>query len=125
MGGQVAPTAAPAADDMAAHRGFPGGHTTIGVVATNVALDKGGARRVAIMAHDGYARAIRPVHTPFDGDTVFCLASATDARAVKPDGLSRIGALAADCMARAIGRAIWEARSLGDMVAYRDWIAAR
>src|SRR5215472_2322435 len=51
--------------------GTPGANTTIAVVATDAALDKGGCRRLAIMAHDGLARAIRPVHTPFDGDTVF------------------------------------------------------
>ena len=53
----------------------PGANTTIAVVATDAALDKGGCRRLAIMAQDGLARAIRPVHTPFDGDTVFALAT--------------------------------------------------
>lgn len=124
MGGQT-PPAGPGAVDLAAGRGGrPGENTTIGLVATNASLDKGAARRVAIMAHDGYARAIRPVHTPFDGDTIFCLATAADPRPVDPEALYRIGALAADCMARAIGRAVVEARSLGDMVAYRDWVEA-
>jgi L-aminopeptidase/D-esterase-like protein len=52
----------------------PGGSTTLGVVATNAALTKGEVHRVAVQAHDGMARAIVPVHTSFDGDTVFALA---------------------------------------------------
>jgi L-aminopeptidase/D-esterase-like protein len=52
----------------------PGGSTTIGVVATNATLTKTEVHRVAVQAHDGMARAIRPVHTSFDGDTVFALA---------------------------------------------------
>ena len=56
-------------------RRYPAANTTIAVVATDAALDKGGCRRLAIMAQDGLARAIRPVHTPFDGDTVFALST--------------------------------------------------
>jgi L-aminopeptidase/D-esterase-like protein len=52
----------------------PGGSTTLGVVATNAILTKGEVHRVAVQAHDGMARAIFPVHTSFDGDTVFALA---------------------------------------------------
>jgi L-aminopeptidase/D-esterase-like protein len=52
----------------------PGGSTTLGLVATNAELTKGEVHRVAVQAHDGMARAIRPVHTSFDGDTVFALA---------------------------------------------------
>ena len=102
-------------------KGFPGQNTTIGVIATNVALHKSQAQRVAIMAHDGYARAIRPVHTPFDGDTVFVLATGRQAGVVAPDRLGAIGALAADCMTRAIGRAMVAADTLGDMISYGDW----
>jgi L-aminopeptidase/D-esterase-like protein len=89
-----------------------GGHTTIGVVATDAELTKSEAERVAIMAHDGLARAIRPVHTPFDGDTIFVLA--TGCQALPPDralALTVLGALAADCVARAIMRAVFEARN--------------
>jgi len=74
------------------------------------------------MAHDGYARAIRPIHTPFDGDTVFVLATGRQAGEVGPEQLGAIGALAADCMTRAIGRAMVAAESLGDMISYRDWV---
>jgi L-aminopeptidase/D-esterase-like protein len=53
----------------------PGQNTTIGVIATNAALDKAGANRLATIAHDGLALAIRPVHTCMDGDTLFALAT--------------------------------------------------
>lgn len=99
-----------------------GANTTIGVVATNARLTKAEAKRIAIMAHDGYARAIRPVHTPFDGDTVFVLSTGTadlreEARATL---LFRLGSLAADCVARAVARGVYEARTLGGRVSYRD-----
>ncbi|MBM3571261.1 MAG: hypothetical protein FJX52_02715 [Alphaproteobacteria bacterium] len=68
---------------------------------------------------DGMARAIRPVHTPFDGDTVFCLS--TGARPLAgPAELVRIGALAADCLARAVMRGVYAADSLGAMPGYRS-----
>jgi L-aminopeptidase/D-esterase-like protein len=98
-----------------------GGNTTIAVVATDAALDKAEAQRLAIMAHDGLARAIRPAHTPFDGDTVFALATgARPLGANRPWGLARLGAAAADCLARAIARAIYEAEPLGAWPAWRD-----
>jgi L-aminopeptidase/D-esterase-like protein len=103
-----------------------GGHTTIGVVASDAALTVAEARRVAIMAQDGYARALRPAHTPFDGDTVFVLATG-----VRPLGeprasdLARLGAIAADCVARAVARGVYEAETLGDLPGYRDWRAAQ
>ncbi|MBN34891.1 MAG: peptidase T4 [Rhodospirillaceae bacterium] len=101
--------------------GFPGENTTVAVVATNATLDKAQAQRVAIMAHDGLARAIRPIHTPFDGDTVFSLATARDAREIGSGRLAVIGGLAADCLTRAVGRAMVAAKSLGDMKSYGDW----
>lgn len=89
-----------------------GANTTLGVVATNAALTKAEARRVAMMAQDGIARAVRPAHTPFDGDLVFALASG--AIALPEDGarwqaISRIGSAAADCLARAIARGVHHA----------------
>ena len=69
--------------------------------------------RLAIMAVDGMARAIRPIHTPFDGDTVFALATGANALPEpRPPALAALGTLAADCLTRAIGRAIWAADSL-------------
>jgi len=85
-------------------------NTTIACVATDVALTPAQARRVAIMAQDGLARAIRPIHAPFDGDVVFALSTARQACA-EPAQLSvaRIGSLAADVLARAVARAVYEA----------------
>jgi L-aminopeptidase/D-esterase-like protein len=98
---------------------LPGTNTTIAVVATNAVLTKAEARRLAIMAQDGLARAIRPAHTPFDGDVVFAVA--TGRRPLtQPTDLFRIGALAADCLARAIARAVYHAADLGDIRAYRS-----
>lgn len=99
----------------------PGENTTLGIVATNATLSKAQARKVAQMAHDGYARAIAPTHTPADGDTVFAIA--TGARPGEPDIL-RIGALAADVMADAIVRAVLTAKSSGGLPAARDLAGA-
>jgi L-aminopeptidase/D-esterase-like protein len=66
-------------------------------------------KRVAMMAQDGIARAVRPAHTPFDGDTVFALASAAVELSVgqqRAAHIGRIGSAAADCLSRAIARAV-------------------
>lgn len=90
----------------------PGANTTLAVVACNADLSTAECKRLAMMAQDGIARAVRPAHTPFDGDTVFALASGAaplgegNARAVQ---LGRLGSAAADCLARAIARAAYEA----------------
>jgi L-aminopeptidase/D-esterase-like protein len=96
-----------------------GANTTIAVVATDAALDKGGCRRLAIMAQDGLARAIRPVHTPFDGDIVFALSTGVD----PPVGaalLAKLGSAAADCLARAVMRAVLIAETLGGIPSWRQ-----
>ncbi|WP_420497023.1 P1 family peptidase [Sneathiella sedimenti] len=94
-------------------------NTTIGVVATNIALTKSEAKRIAIMAHDGLARAIRPVHTPFDGDSIFALSTEkVELSGSRPLGVAKIGAMAADCVARSIARAVYNARSLGGLPGY-------
>jgi L-aminopeptidase/D-esterase-like protein len=96
-------------------------NTTIGLVATNAALTTAEAKRVAIMAQDGFARACRPMHTPVDGDVLFALATC-DWILPEPRALAvaRIGMIAADCAARALARGVYEARSIGEMVGYRD-----
>jgi len=98
----------------------PAENTTIGVVATNVALTKVQAQKVAQMAHDGYARAISPVHTPADGDTIFALATGTAAGPVDDIRMGMVGALAAEVMADAIVRAATQATSLAGIPAARD-----
>jgi L-aminopeptidase/D-esterase-like protein len=90
-------------------------NTTIGVVATDAPLTKAQAQRVAWMAHDGLARAVRPAHTLSDGDTLFVLATgkATDlASPLSPLLVSAVGAAAADVVATAIVRAVRAATSL-------------
>ncbi len=97
--------------------GRSGENTTIGVVATNAKLTKVQAQKMAQMAHDGYARAISPVHTPADGDTIFSLATGTwDGQA----NYGQIGALAAEAMADAIVRAATQATTSNGLPAARD-----
>lgn len=112
--------------ELMRERAVPGANTTIALVATDAQLSKSEMRRIAIMAHDGMARAVRPMHTPFDGDTVF--AAATGRRAAmepRAECVSHLGAIAADTLARAIGRAVWEASSVGLWQGYRDYLRAR
>lgn len=83
-------------------------NTTLVVVATNAGFDKTGMTKIAGMCHDGFARAIHPVHLPHDGDTAFALSSGeTD-----EFSLTQVGALAADMTALAIARAVVKARSI-------------
>jgi L-aminopeptidase/D-esterase-like protein len=97
-------------------------------VATDAILTKAQTQKVAQMAHDGMARAIRPSHTMFDGDTIFCMATNKKElpdtpgffAAPKAMALTEVGRAAADCMTRAIIRAVLEATSLCNMIAFRD-----
>jgi len=96
-------------------------NTTLCVVATDAALTKAQAQRVAIMAQDGFARAIRPVHTPFDGDVVFVLSTGGIRLSSQPSiDIARLGMMAADCTARAITRGVYAADSLGKWTSYQD-----
>ncbi len=104
-------------------------NTTIAVVATDAALSKAACRRVAIAAHDGLARTIRPVHTPLDGDTIFALATgavevppATDTPAAMSQDIglvTAVGAAAADCLARAVLTGVLAAESVAGIPTYR------
>jgi len=85
-------------------------NTAIGVVATNALLTKAEAAKVAQMAHDGLARAIRPAHTMHDGDTVFALATGE-----RPTNVSIVGAFAAEAVSAAVRRAVRAATTLGDV----------
>ncbi|MGX6647141.1 P1 family peptidase [Maricaulaceae bacterium MS644] len=88
--------------------------TTLAVVATDAALTRDEARRFAVMAQDGLARAIRPVHAPVDGDVVFALATGPHALPdPRPISLSVLGALGADCLTRAVARGVHAARRQG------------
>ena len=99
----------------------PGESTTLAVVATDARLTKVQATRLAIMAQDGLARAIRPVHTPLDGDVVFAAATGAQALADPIVSLAELGTIAADVVARAIARAVYEAASLPFPGALPSW----
>ena len=88
--------------------------TTLAVVATDAGLTRDEARRFAVMAQDGLARAIRPVHTPLDGDVVFALSvGETPLQDPRALSLSVLGALGADTLARAVARGVHAARVQG------------
>jgi L-aminopeptidase/D-esterase-like protein len=109
-----------AVDPADAARIDPRANTTIAVVATNARLDKGSARRLAIMAQDGLARSIRPVHTTHDGDSVFSIATGKCDLPDDPLALSELGTLAADCLARAVARGVFHAQTLGMAQSWKD-----
>ncbi len=96
-------------------------NTTIAIVATDAELTKAQAKRMAIMAQDGLARALRPVHAPMDGDVVFAAATGRAPGAVGPLELTRLGAAAADALARAIARGVHAAKKLDFPGALSSW----
>jgi len=110
---------------------FKGGavpSTTIGLVATDAMLTKAECKRIAIMAHDGLARAVRPAHAPMDGDTLFAAATGRNGATVDPIVLTELGLAAADSIARAIARGVHEARALpfaGALPAWQDRFGRR
>lgn len=127
---------APPADQLAAyadhHTELSALNTTIAVVATDAALSPAGCRRVAVAAHDGLARTIQPCHTPIDGDTVFALA--TGAVTVEPDEktpvamspetalVTKVGAAAADVLARAVMVGLLAAEPVAGIPTYRGML---
>jgi D-aminopeptidase len=103
----------------------PRANTTLACVATDVALTRVELKRIAIMAQDGMGRALRPAHAPFDGDIVFALSTAereVNSSPLRAVLVTRLGAMAADVLARAIARAIYEATPFPDAgaPAWRD-----
>lgn len=111
------------ASAMPASSPFPGTNTTIGVVATDAPFSKAELAKLAQMAQDGLALAIRPTHTPFDGDTLFALSTAGPGAvnaASNPLALSLAGAVAAQVVARAIVKAVQAATGLHGVPALRD-----
>jgi len=99
----------------------PGENTTLVVVATDGTLTKAQTRRLAMMAQDGMARALRPIHTPLDGDLVFAAATGARPLADPMIALAELGSLAADVVARAIARGVYEARALAFPGAQPGW----
>ena len=90
-------------------KGMAGASTTICVVATDAMLTKVQARRMAVMAQDGLARALHPVHTPLDGDIVFAVSTGKVPLNDSLAHLVAIGTQAAHCLARAVARGVYEA----------------
>ncbi len=110
-------------------RSFEGENTTLGVVATNARLDKTQLRKVAQVAHNALARAIRPVHTMRDGDTIFAMA-VHDAAQEAPgswwgEAVDIVATAAEDALLRAIVSAILHAESIPGFPSYKDWCVSR
>lgn len=104
-------------------KGGAGQNTTIALVATDAALTKSQAKRLALAAHDGLARALRPVHAPLDGDIVFAAATGHSGAPSDAFALAELCATAADVLARAVARGVHAATALpfaGTKPAWRD-----
>jgi D-aminopeptidase len=101
--------------------------TTLAVVATDATLTKAEAKRLAVMAQVGLARALYPIHTPLDGDVVFAVATGRKPPPAGLNGLTALGSIAANCLARAVARGVYAAAALpfaGALPAWRDKYAA-
>ena len=121
FGGRGLPTSIPQSALAFRTKGQPGENTTLVVVATDGTLTKAQTRRLAMMAQDGMARALRPIHTPLDGDLVFAAATGARPLADPMIALAELGSLAADVVARAIARGVYEARALAFPGAQPGW----
>ena len=97
--------------------GFSIDNTTIGVVATNAKLTKAQCKKISQMSHDGYAKAIFPIHTPHDGDTIFTMS--TGEIEVESD-LTLLGSLATEVVEKSIINAIKNAKSIQNIVSYKE-----
>ena len=102
-------------------KGGPRENTTIALVATDATLTKPQAKRLAVMAHDGLARAVYPAHTPLDGDIVFAAATGRRPLGNPIHGLAELATVAGNVLARAIARAIYEATALPFASALPSW----
>lgn len=96
-------------------------NTTIALVATDAMITKAQAKRLAVVAHDGLARAIYPVHTPLDGDIVFAASTQKRPLADPVYAFAELGALAANVLARAVARGVYEATALPFAGALSSW----
>ncbi len=102
-------------------KGRPAENTTIAIVATDAALTKAQAKQLAVIAQDGLARAIYPAHTTLDGDTVFAAATGRRPLGEAVHEIAELGAIAANVLARAVARGVFEAKALpGGPPSWRD-----
>jgi L-aminopeptidase/D-esterase-like protein len=120
-GGRGAPAQMTPADLAIRAKGGPQENTTIAVIATDAKLNKAQCNRLAVMAQDGLARAIYPVHTPLDGDVVFAAATGAKPLADPFYGLAELGMVGANVMARAVARGVYEATALPFAGALPSW----
>jgi D-aminopeptidase len=128
FGGRGFPAAPPADAEAVRLKGGIGQNTTIALIATDVTLTKQQAYRLAVTAQDGLARAIYPVHTPLDGDTVFAASTGKRPLADPIYAFAELGAVAANVLARATARAVYEATALpfpGALPSWKDKFSAR
>ena len=102
-------------------KGMARGSTTLVVVATDAALTKAEAKRLAVMAQSGLSRAVYPVHTPLDGDVVFAVSTGRRPLGDPLLALTELGAMAANVVARAIARGVFEATALPFPGALPSW----
>ncbi|MGE3150240.1 MAG: P1 family peptidase [Pseudorhodoplanes sp.] len=121
FGGRGLPPRVPPEALVPALKGGPRQNTTLVAVATDAVLTKSQAKRLAVLAQTGFARAIYPVHTPLDGDVVFAVATGRKALPDPVYGLSALGAVAANTVARAIARGVYEAKALPFADALPSW----
>ncbi len=121
FGGLGFPAALPDSAAAPHLKGDARANTTLCVVATDAMLTKAQCARLASMASAGLARVINPVFSPLDGDVIFAAATGKRTLADPLRDLARIGAVAADCLARAVARGVYEAKSLaGGPPSWRD-----
>jgi L-aminopeptidase/D-esterase-like protein len=121
FGGRGFPQAISAVDLKFRSKGAAGQSTTLAIIATDATLSKVQCHRLAVMAQTGMARAIHPVHTPLDGDVVFAAATGEKPLADPIYTLSELGTLAANVLARAIARGVYEATALPFPGALPSW----
>jgi len=121
FGGRGFPPTPPAGALEPRAKGETRTSTTLVVVATDALLTRSQAKRLAVMAQDGFAHAIYPVHTPLDGDIVFVASAGSRPLSDPIYGLMRLGACAAQVVARAIARGVYEAQPIaGSLPSWRD-----
>ena len=121
FGGRGVATQVSDADLALRAKGGPRENTTIAVIATDARLSKAQANRLAVMAQDGFARAIYPVHTPLDGDVIFSAATGAIELTDPHYGMAELGMVAGNVMARAIARGVYAATALPFPGALPSW----
>jgi D-aminopeptidase len=122
FGGLGIPAKVPASALAPLAKGRPGENTTIAIVATDAALTSAQTKQLAVMAQDGLARAIYPSHTTLDGDTVFAVATGRRPLEQPLHEVTELGAVAANTLARAVARGVFEAKALpGGIPSWQDY----